>query len=197
MEYTVKEIADLLQVSKTTVQKTIKVNNIIYDYISKNKQYYSYEKAKQIIGLLRKDFDFSKLENSQTKLENQIENSKTETENSQTKIENSQTKTENQVENSKTDIDTVNRMLDMLQQEIEKKDKTIQDLQNKLDKAYTQITDLATKAQYITAADKTAQIMDKQQQKESIVNAAAADKEILEQEQPQINKSFWKRLFNK
>ena len=186
MEYTVKEIADLLQVSKTTVQKTIKANNIIYDYISKNKQYYSYDSTKQIIGLLRKDFDFSKLENSQTKLENQIENS-------QTKIENSETKTENQVENSKTDIDTVNRMLDMLQQEIEKKDKTIQDLQNKLDKAYTQITDLATKAQYITAADKTAQIMDKQQQKETIINAAAVDNEA----EPQPKKSFFKRLFNK
>lgn len=172
MEYTVKEIADTLEVSKTTVQKVIKANNIVYDYVSKNRQYYNYEKTKQIIGLLRADFDFSKLENSPTK-------------------------TENQTENSPTDIVTINRMLDMLQQEIEKKDKTIQDLQDKLDKAYTQITDLATKAQYITAADKTAQIMDKQQQKESIVNAAAADKEILEQEQPQIKKSFWKRLFNK
>ena len=172
MEYTVKEIADLLQVSKTTVQKVIKANNIVYDYVSKNKQYYSYEKAKQIIGLLRKDFDFTKLEISQTKLENKIEN-------------------------SKTDIDTVNRMLDMLQQEIEKKDKTIQDLQNKLDKAYTQITDLATKAQYITAADKTAQIMDKQQQKESIVNAAAANNEESMQQQPQTKKSFLKRLFNR
>lgn len=191
-DYTVKEIADTLEVSKTTVQKVIKANNIVYDYVSKNKQYYSYEKAKQIIGLLRKDFDFSKLENSQTKLENQIENSQTETENSQTKIENSETKTENQVENSQTDIDTVNRMLDMLQQEIEKKDKTIQDLQNKLDKAYTQITDLATKAQYITAADKTAQIMDKQQQKETIINAAV-DNEA----EPQPKKSFFKRLFNK
>lgn len=193
MEYTVKEIADLLQVSKTTVQKSIKANNIDYDYISKNKQYYSYEKTKKIIESIRKDFDFLKLENSQTKLENQLENSQTETENLKTKIENSETKTENQLENSKTDIDTVNRMLDMLQQEIEKKDKTIQDLQDKLDKAYTQITDLATKAQYITAADKTAQIMDKQQQKETIINAAAANNEA----EPQPKKSLWQRLFNK
>ena len=194
-DYTVKEIADLISVSKTTIQKFIKNNGIEYDYIKSNRQYYSFSKVKMIIVGLRGDFEFTEIENSPTKTENQIENSPTktekpkiETENFENEIENSKTKTEN----SPTEMETLNRMLDMLQAEVEKKDKTIQDLQNKLDNAYSQIADFATKAQYITAADKTVQIMDKQQQMETEVNAAAAN----EVEQPP-KKSLWKRLFNK
>jgi len=75
-----------------------------------------------------------------------------------------------------TDQNTAAKMLEMLQAEIEKKDQQIERLQNSLDKAYAEIADLAKKAQYITAADKTVQIMDKQQQKEEAtteeVNAA-------------------------
>ena len=200
--YTVKEIADILGVSKTTVQKAIKAAAIECDKVEKNRQYYSLEKTKQIIIKANKDFDLDTLqvglevENSPTKTENQTENSQILTENSPTESENSKTQTENSP--------TIEKALEILEKQLDEKDSTIKDLQEKLAAAYSQISeqsktiaDLATKAQYITAADKTAQIMDKQQQKESIVNAAVSDKEILEQEQPQIKKSFWKRLFNK
>lgn len=199
-DYTVKQIADLLKVSKTTVQKYIKAAAIKYDYVEYNKQFYSYEKAKGIIKGIRENFDFSALdtenqvENSTTKTENQTENSTTKAENSQEKTENSTTKTEN----STTGQDTTSRMLDMLQKEIEKKDQEIKDLREKLDKAYDRIADMADKAQYITAADKTALIMDKKQQQEAEPTAARSEQEGVEQpQQPKEKKGFFKRLFNK
>ena len=201
-DFTVKDIADLLKVSKTTVQKYIKTASIQYDYIERNKQFYGPEKAKEIIKSIKPEFDLSELgfANSQEETENsktETENSKTETENSKEKLEKSQTESENSQEktaNSEISADATQRMLDMLQQEIEKKDKMITDLQEKLDKAYDKIADMADKAQYITAADKTAQLMDKQQKKEDteIVSAAAPDPEA-----PEEKKSFFAKIFGR
>ena len=179
--YTVKEIADILGVSKTTVQKAIKAAAIEFDKVEKNRQYYSFEKTKQIIVKVNKDFDLGTLqvglevENSPTKTENQTENSQILTENSPTESENSKTQTENSP--------TIEKALEILEKQLDEKDSTIKDLQKKLAAAYSQISeqsktiaDLATKAQYITAADKTAQIMDKQQKQEEMkASAAAAD----------------------
>ena len=203
--YTVKEIADILGVSKTTVQKAIKAAAIEFDKVEKNRQYYSFEKTKQIIVKVNKDFDLGTLqvglevENSPTKTENQTENSQILTENSPTESENSKTQTENSP--------TIEKALEILEKQLDEKDSTIKDLQKKLAAAYSQISeqsktiaDLATKAQYITAADKTAQIMDKQQKQEEMkASAAAAD--IVEtephEEQPKPQKEkkwfeFWK-----
>ena len=203
--YTVKEIADILGVSKTTVQKAIKAAAIECDKVEKNRQYYSLEKTKQIIIKANKDFDLDTLqvglevENSPTKTENQTENSQILTENSPTESENSKTKTENQP--------TIDKALEILEKQLDEKDSTIKDLQEKLAAAYSQISeqsktiaDLATKAQYITAADKTAQIMDKQQKQEEMkASAAAADIVQTEpqEEQPKLQKEkkwfeFWK-----
>ena len=177
--YTVKEIADILGVSKTTVQKAIKAAAIEFDKVEKNRQYYSFEKTKQIIVKVNKDFDLGTLqvglevENSPTKTENQTENSQILTENSPTESENSKTQTENSP--------TIEKALKILEKQLDEKDSTIKDLQEKLAAAYSQISeqsktiaDLATKAQYITAADKTAQIMDKQQKQEEMKESAAA-----------------------
>ena len=203
--YTVKEIADILGVSKTTVQKAIKAAAIEFDKVEKNRQYYSFEKTKQIIAKVNKDFDLGTLqvglevENSPTKTENQTENSQILTENSPTESENSKTQTENSP--------TIEKALEILEKQLDEKDSTIKDLQEKLAAAYSQISeqsktiaDLATKAQYITAADKTAQIMDKQQKQEEMkASAAAADIVQTEpqEEQPKLQKEkkwfeFWK-----
>ena len=189
--YTVKEIADILGVSKTTVQKAIKAAAIEFDKVEKNRQYYSFEKTKQIIVKVNKDFDLGTL---QVGLE----------------VENSPTKTENQTENSQIlteNSPTIEKALEILEKQLDEKDSTIKDLQEKLAAAYSQITeqsktiaDLAKKAQYITAADKTAQIMDKQQKQEEMkASAAAADivqtEPQEEQPKPQKEKKwfeFWK-----
>lgn len=166
--YTMKDIADTLKVSKTTVRKTIKAAAIDYDKVESNKYFYSIDKTKQIIKNINSDFDLRGLqsdletENSQTKFANSQTETAILTANSQTKTENSQTETAN----SKT----IEVALNILEKQLNEKDNTIKDLQEKLAAAYTQIgeqsktiADLAAKAQYITAADKTAQLLNKQE----------------------------------
>jgi predicted nucleic acid-binding Zn-ribbon protein len=129
------------------------------------------------------------------KIENQTAKPPTKTENPPTKTANLQIETEKPT----SDIDTMNRMLDMLQQEIEKKDITIKELQDKLEKAYIEIADLAKQAHYIAAADKTAKIIDKQQEDKvsKPIVTTAADIGNIEQGQPQKRKSIFERLFNR
>lgn len=68
-----------------------------------------------------------------------------------------------QVEQEKVDNKTLQKALEILQQEIENKNEQIKDLQQQLAAAYTQIGELAKAASYITAADKTEKIIDHQQ----------------------------------
>ena len=197
--YTMKDIADTLKVSKTTVRKAIKAAAIDYDKVESNKYFYSIDKTKQIIKNINSDFDLRGLqsdletENSETKFANsQTEtailtaNSQTETENSKTKFANSQTETEN----SKT----IEVALNILEKQLNEKDNTIKDLQEKLTAAYTQIgeqsktiADLAAKAQYITAADKTAQLLDKQEN-----NQEETKQDIKEVKEKKKWFEFWK-----
>jgi len=197
--YTMKDIADTLKVSKTTVRKAIKAAAIDYDKVESNKYFYSIDKTKQIIKNINSDFDLRGLqsdletENSETKFANsQTEtailtaNSQTETENSETKFANSQTETEN----SKT----IEVALNILEKQLNEKDNTIKDLQEKLAAAYTQIgeqsktiADLAAKAQYITAADKTAQLLDKQEN-----NQEETKQDIKEVKEKKKWFEFWK-----
>ena len=202
-EFTVKEIADLLEVSKTTVQKYIKKTRLSYDHISKNKQFYSYDKVRRIIKAIKPDYDLAAfdLENNTENSKENLENSKAETENSKENLENSKAETEN----SKEKQDITEKMLEMLQKEIDKKDQEIKDLRDKLDKAYGTIADMANKAQYITAADKTAQIIDKSQVQDEISqdqekkNEPAADfpKYDETQQLKETKKGFFSRLFGR
>jgi len=186
--YTMKDIADTLKVSKTTVRKAIKAAAIDYDKVESNKYFYSIDKTKQIIKNINSDFDLRGLqsdletENSETK----FANSQTETENSETKFANSQTETENS--------ETIEVALNILEKQLNEKDNTIKDLQEKLAAAYTQIgeqsktiADLAAKAQYITAADKTAQLLDKQEN-----NQEETKQDIKEVKEKKKWFEFWK-----
>ena len=195
--YTVKEIADLVKVSKTTIQKIIKSIGIDFDYVERNRQYYSFDKAKRIILDFNPEFEFPIIENQSA---NQSENSETETENNKNVCENSQTKSaksETKTENSKTEaedqIAALNRMLDIIQKQLEEKDrqlsikdKQIADLSERLKEAM-----LLTKGQqYIAAADKATELIE-----------AAADPEqktnSLDPDLPPKKKSFWERWFSR
>ena len=198
--YTMKDIADILKVSKTTVRKAIKAAAIDYDKVESNKYFYSIDKTKQIIKNINSDFDLrglqsdletenseTKFANSQTETEILTANSQTETENSKTEFANSQTETEN----SKT----IEVALNILEKQLNEKDNTIKDLQEKLAAAYTQIgeqsktiADLAAKAQYITAADKTAQLLDKQEN-----NQEETKQDIKEVKEKKKWFEFWKQ----
>lgn len=172
--YTMKDIADTLKVSKTTVRKAIKAAAIDYDKVESNKYFYSIDKTKQIIKNINSDFDLRGLQ------------SDLETENSETKFANSQTETENS--------ETIEVALNILEKQLNEKDNTIKDLQEKLAAAYTQIgeqsktiADLAAKAQYITAADKTAQLLDKQEN-----NQEETKQDIKEVKEKKKWFEFWK-----
>jgi len=163
---TVRDIADMLKVSKTTVQKAIKAADINYDYVERNRQYYNLDKARAIILSIRNDFDFSSFENqfansatesatSTTNIENQTENLKIQLENHQPKTENSTTNDE---------MAALHRLIDLVQQQLAEKDKQlaakdkqIQDLSDRLAEAMQ----LTHGQQYIAAADKVAQLQSK------------------------------------
>lgn len=124
---TVKEIAELLNVSKTTVQRAIKELELTPDIISKNKHLYCPESAKEIIQFINFSFDFSGVFDFDTKTkQNETEQNKDET------------KTENigvnppQSEDFRHSITT--EYIETLKEQIKQKDLMIADLleQNKM-----------------------------------------------------------------
>lgn len=211
-DFTVKEIADILKVSKTTVQKAIKAANISYDYIERNRQYYSMEKTRQIVLSIREDFDFSLLESKLANSQTETENSQTDTENqsgnSQTQTEKPKTKTENSPTDSKDEIAALHRLIDLVQQQLAEKDKQlavkdkqIQDLSDRLAEAMQ----LTHGQQYIAAADRVMQLKESQQQPEEqtieVAPAPAGTEEDktnpLAADNPPPKKGFWAKLFGK
>jgi hypothetical protein len=140
-KWTIKEIADLISVSKTTIQKTVKELNIEPDLFEKNKQYFYYPKVKLIILKMRPGFDFSSLqtrkptenqtENLKTESANQFANSQTESEKSTTESANSKTK--NLSDDSQQDFE--HWLLEenkFLKDQIKQKDQLINDLNENL-----------------------------------------------------------------
>lgn len=123
-------------------------------------------------------------------------------------VDNFDNQVDNQIDNEKTSLngtdqeqgqnDISRELIEMLKEEIKKKDQQIEKLQASIEKAYMQISEMAQKAQYITAADKTEKIM-QQQPKEEIIEPAAAENENTEkkgntEEQPKKKWfQFWKR----
>lgn len=188
--YTVKEIADLVKVSKTTIQKIIKSIGIDFDYVEKNRQYYSFDKAKRIILDFNPDFEFPIVENQSEK---QSENSKSITANIENSCENSKTKSENSKTEAEDQIAALNRMLDIIQKQLEEKDKQlsikdkqIADLSDRLKEAM-----LLTKGQqYIAAADKTTELIEAATDPEQKTNSFDPDL-------PPKKKSFWERWFSR
>lgn len=213
-DFTIKDIADLLGVSKTTIRKVISADNIDFDYVKSNRQYFGIDKTKKIISSIKKDFDFSLLETEVETANSQTENSQTKSEKSQTETAKSQTESENignQTENSQTEnsqtrkpkeeqteLAALYQLMAIVQKQLEEKDKQlavkdkqIQDLSDRLQEAMQ----LTHGQQFIAAADKAAMLQDK------------AANDIIEEEKtvkPQEDikpvdekKSIWKKIFKK
>ena len=181
--YTVREIADLLAVSKTTIQKAIKANDITYQKIERNKQLYTIEQSNAIIKAVKADFPLL-----------EIENSTTETANSTTKSENSQTKTAN----STTEADNMGRMLDLIEKQAQEKDKLIADLQKELAEARAE---LAQKDAFIRSQSEQFAFLLEQSQKlqagaQMLLLTDKTAEQKTEEAEP-MKKSFFKRIFKK
>ena len=205
-EYTVKEIAELLEVSKPTVQRAINKLSIEASNTVKNKyRLYCFEDVRAIIEAIRPDFDFAVFETPNQCFETLRNSGETPQQVSETPQQNTETLNQNTAtpkqENSGSDTEALSIMLEMLKKEIEKKDKElekkdqkIEALENKLHDAYGQIADFGKKAQYITAVDKTNQYLANKSGEENIAENGNLDKVI--EEEPK-KKSFFAKLFGK
>ena len=88
-------------------------------------------------------------------------------------------------------VKTIQKELEEKNKQLEIKDKQIQDLSDRLAEAMQ----LTRGQQYITAADKTKELIDKETDTVDITPAAASDSIDPEEERPQKKKGFFARLF--
>ena len=224
-EFTVKEIADLLEVSKPTVQKAITEASIDPVRIEKNKyRMYSYADTVAIIKAVKSDFDFSVIAKFGGKSQSETAKPQDNSQISQNETEEPQNQTEKSQNTAKSEeLELMRSMLSLIQEQMKEKDKQlaikdkqIQDLSDRLAEAMH----LTKGQQYIAAADKTVQLMDRgKAEDQDIVFAEEPDQESTEtsteeeecpaatigssssaadpiQEEPQ-KVGFFKRLFRK
>lgn len=131
-DYTVKEIAELLGVSKPTVQKVI--NDLDLPFITKGKRdrLYPEESVIEVIKVLDPCFDFSKITE---KTENETQKPQNDTEN----IENNEKETEKNAKDRKVDdlqellIQTLQKQIEDQQKQLESRDQEINQLHKLLD----------------------------------------------------------------
>lgn len=157
-EFTIKQIADELNITKPTVRKYLRQLKIEPIRKEVNRLLYSGEAANSIAAAVGSSFLFE-LENSEN---SEVENLKNPFEKAEKPTEKRE-KTENNA--------AFDSILVMLREEIEKKDKEIAELKTqiqkkdeRIDKYIEEIISMSGKAQYITAADKTATMIEKKQQ---------------------------------
>lgn len=174
-EYSIKDLADILWVSKTIVRKAIQREDIEFDCIKNNKQLYSEEKAKQIILAVKPQFEFA---NSQFESENLSPEEDREPPKEEPNFENLQSA---EMLVLKQAIDILGKQLEEKDRQLKQKDKQIDDLNDRLREAM----ELTHTQQYISATEKTTKLLEEQ---------TASAEEVIE---PVAKKSLFAKLFNK
>ena len=212
--YTVKGIAELLNVSKPTIQRYINTAAIEPDKEENQCRYYSYDKAVEIIKAVNAEFDISRIAADHEAPQNDAPQTATPPQNdapqTATPPQNApQTATPPQ----NAEIEILKSVIATIQEQLVIKDKQIANMDRQIAAYEDQITnyskrlkealDLTKGQQYIAAADKTAQIMDKESAgKENIVATNRTDHEIDQPEQPKQEvlqkkkKNFFARLLD-
>ena len=212
--YTVKEIADLLSVSKPTIQRYINTAAIEPDKEENQCRYYNFDKAVKIIKAVNAEFDISRIAADHEAPQNDAPQAATPPQNAQ----NAATEPQNDAPQAATppqnaEIDILKSVIATIQEQLVIKDKQIANMDRQIAAYEDQITDYSKRLkealeltkgqQYIAAADKTAQIMDKESAgKENIVATNRTDHEIDQPEQPKQEvlqkkkKNFFARLLD-
>ncbi len=191
--YTVKEIAELLNVSKPTIQRYINTAAIEPDKEENQCRYYSYDKAVEIIKAVNAEFDISRIAADHEAPQNDAPQTATPPQNAEIEI-------------LKSVIATIQEQLVIKDKQIANMDRQIAAYEDQItnySKRLKEALDLTKGQQYIAAADKTAQIMDKESAgKENIVATNRTDHEIDQPEQPKQEvlqkkkKNFFARLLD-
>ena len=208
--YTVKEIADLLSVSKPTIQRYINTAAIEPDKEENQCRYYNFDKAVKIIKAVNAEFDISRIAADHEAPQNEAPQTATPPQNAPqaaTAPQNDAPQTATPPQNA--EIEILKSVIATIQEQLVIKDKQIANMDRQIAAYEDQITDYSKRLkealeltkgqQYIAAADKTAQIMDKESAGKENINAAATDETITAaadlEEVKTEKKSFWKRLF--
>lgn len=223
--YTVKEIADLLSVSKPTIQRYINTAAIEPDKEENQCRYYNFDKAIKIIKAVNAEFDISRIAADHEAPQNDAPQTATAPQNDAPQAatppqnaQNAATAPQNDVPQAATppqnaEIDILKSVIATIQEQLVIKDKQIANMDRQIAAYEDQITDYSKRLkealeltkgqQYIAAADKTAQIMDKESAgKENIVATNRTDHEIDQPEQPKQEvlqkkkKNFFARLLD-
>ena len=203
-EFTVKDLAELLGVSKPTIQRAINAAAIEANREDGQTRYYNFDAAAVITAKVKPGFDFSACVGDADLPENDAEHTETPPQEAGTNrnicgndAEHTETPPQ---EDGKENIDFMRAMLATIQEQLAAKDKQIAayeaqiEFQNKQIKDYSERLKEAmmlTKGQqYISAADKAAELLEASGTHEEVIianNKTAPDKK----------KSLWKRIFNK
>lgn len=138
-DYTVKEIAELLEVSKPTVQKMI--NDLGIEFITKGKRdrFYTEDNVIEIIKAINPNFDLSKIIEKTAKTENEPQNIEESTENIEKDTENTEKDNANTEKDRKIEdlqmqlLETLQKQIADQQKQLESKDQEIQHLHKLLD----------------------------------------------------------------
>ena len=223
--YTVKEIADLLSVSKPTIQRYINTAAIEPDKEENQCRYYNFDKAVKIIKAVNAEFDISRIAADHEAPQNDAPQTATPPQNDAPQAatppqnaQNAATEPQNDAPQTATppqnaEIDILKSVIATIQEQLVIKDKQIANMDRQIAAYEDQITDYSKRLkealeltkgqQYIAAADKTAQIMDKESAgKENIVATNRTDHEIDQPEQPKQEvlqkkkKNFFARLLD-
>ena len=166
-EYSVKDIAELLSVSKPTIQRAIKAAAIEADRVEGQTQLYSYEKAATIITKVRPGFDLSACAATPP---NEAEHTETPPQKPQNVAEqNRNTDTAAATPPQESELKLLRDMFDALTVQLAEKDKQIAAYQEQIATQNKQIQDYSDRLreamqltqgqQYIAAADKTANLL--------------------------------------
>ena len=208
--YTVKEIADLLSVSKPTIQRYINTAAIEPDKEENQCRYYNFDKSVKIIKAVNAEFDISRIAADHEAPQNDAPQTATPPQNApQTATEPQNDAPQTATPPQNAEIEILKSVIATIQEQLVIKDKQIANMDRQIAAYEDQITDYSKRLkealeltkgqQYIAAADKTAQIMDKESAGKENINTAAADETITaaaDQKEVQTEKkSFWKRLF--
>ena len=210
-EFTVKDLAELLGVSKPTIQRAINAAAIEADREDGQTRYYSYAAAAAISAKVKPDFDFSACVGGSETPPNvppQTETPQNQTQNTATTPPNvpPQTETPPQADS----MEFMRAMLTTIQEQLAAKDKQIAAYEAQIAMKDKQIEDYSARLaeameltkgqQYIAAADKAAGLLEaaaSQEEEEIIIAAAATGTGDEEPVTPEKKKGFWQRLFGR
>ena len=217
-EFTVKDLAELLGVSKPTIQRAINAAAIEANREDGQTRYYSYAAAAAISAKVKPDFDFSACVGEPQQTETPTQNDDLSRNNAaqirhepngeaeQTETEPQQTETPTQdgsMEFMRAMLSTIqeqlaakDRQIAAYEAQIAMKDKQIEDYSARLAEAM----ELTKGQQYIAAADKTAGLLEaaaNQENEEVIIAAAATGTGEEEPVEPAKKKGFWQKLFGR